>query len=149
MIRGNATVKAHIERAVEGIPAEAAIRGLVQAVIGLRVISFHILSYNTCQLTPILKMFSPKTYPTAASSPPPPPKSHSALQATPQHLPHNIFHTPSPTPSPLRTTTPPATLSSTPIPTPATASPHPRSPPRFSTLATPPNTSTPNKGTKR
>lgn len=55
MIRGNATVKAHIERAVKGIPAEAAIRGLVQAVIGLRVISSHILSYYACQLTSVLK----------------------------------------------------------------------------------------------
>ncbi len=56
MIRGNATVKAHIERAVKDFLAETPIRGVVQAVIGLRVISSHILSYYACQLTPVLKI---------------------------------------------------------------------------------------------
>jgi len=140
--------RAGIERAVKGIPAEAPIHGLVQTVIGLRIISFHI-PYNTCQLTPILKMFSPKTYPTAASSPPLPPKFHSALQAPPQHLPHPKPHTqppqdPKPTQLPRQQPYPR-------LPLPPLPPPHhiPDPPHRSQRQLHHQNTSTPNKGTKR
>ena len=43
VIRGDATVKADVERAVNGIPAEAPIRGVVQAAMVLRVRRFIFL----------------------------------------------------------------------------------------------------------
>ena len=70
VIRGDATVKADVERTVKSIPTKAPIRGVVQAAMVLRV--RFILSSSECTLANrrSIRMVSSKICPIAAGSPP-------------------------------------------------------------------------------